>query len=53
MWMNVKEVAKYCRRSVKTIYRLIKIEKIPCYKKGKMYIFNKDEIDNWLRNNDD
>lgn len=46
--MTVKEVAKYLRLHVSSIYRLSKTGKIPAYRVGRSWRFRKDKIDEWL-----
>ncbi len=45
--LTVKELAVYLRCHMSTIYRLVKKKRIPCWKLGADYRFNKASIDKW------
>lgn len=47
--MDVEEVAKYLRVTTKTIYRLLKADAIPAMKVGHLWRFDREVIDQWLR----
>ena len=47
--MTVEELGHYLRFAKKTIYRLLKQGSIPAIKIGNKWRFDKDAIDNWLR----
>lgn len=47
--MILEEVAAYLRVTKKTIYRLLKQDKIPATKVGHQWRFNKASIDEWLQ----
>ncbi|MBN2325937.1 MAG: helix-turn-helix domain-containing protein [Candidatus Omnitrophica bacterium] len=46
--MNVNEVARYLKLSVKAIYELTHLEKIPFTKIGRRLRFRRAAIDAWL-----
>lgn len=46
--MTLKEVAQYLRVTKKTIYRLLRQDKIQATKVGKQWRFSKTAIDRWL-----
>jgi excisionase family DNA binding protein len=46
--MNIKEVAKYLRLSVPSIYRYVKQGKIPVSRVGGVWRFRREKIDAWL-----
>lgn len=46
--MTVEEIANYLNFSKRTIYTMIKRNKIPYIKVGGQYRFNQDKIDKWL-----
>lgn len=48
--MTIKEVAKYLRLSVHTLYKMAEQKRIPALKAGKQWRFKKEEIDKWLKN---
>ena len=45
---NIVEVADYLKCSPTTIRRLAKKQRIPFFRIGKKYNFNKKIIDNWI-----
>ncbi len=47
--MTLKEVANYLRVTEKTIHRLLDRKDIPAARVGKLWRFNIEEIDNWLK----
>jgi len=47
--MTLEEVAAYLRVTKKTIYRLLERDSIPATKVGRQWRFDKDSIDDWLR----
>ena len=49
--MTVEEVADYLRVTEKTIYRLLERGRIPATKVGHQWRFDKNLIDEWLRQN--
>ena len=46
--MTLREVADYLRVTKKTIYRLLGQDKIPAFKVGQRWRFNRASIDEWL-----
>lgn len=47
--MTLEEVAAYLRVTKKTIYRLLERDSIPATKVGRQWRFDKDSMDDWLR----
>lgn len=47
--MTIDEVAAYMRVSRFTIYRLAKDRSIPATKIGRQWRFQREEIDQWVR----
>jgi len=45
--MTVREVAHYLRVHPSTIYRLLKQKRIPAFRVGKVWRFNREIIDRW------
>lgn len=45
--MTVKEVAKYLKVHTSTVYRLVQSGKLPGFKIGGDWRFNKESIDQW------
>lgn len=48
-WMAIPDLCAYLGISKETVYRLIKANKIPVHKLGKLYRFNRVEIDKWMK----
>ncbi len=48
--MTITEVAAYMQVSRFTVYRLAKDHTIPATKIGRQWRFQKEEIDQWIRN---
>ena len=48
--MTIEEVASYMRVSRFTVYRLAKDRSIPATKIGRQWRFQKEEIDQWVKN---
>ncbi len=48
--MTIDELEEYLRFSRKTLYRFLKQDDIPAIKIGNKWRFDKDVIDQWLRN---
>ena len=46
--MTIKELAVYLRVAEKTIYRLVTGNKLPAFKVGGSWRFQKSEIDQWI-----
>jgi excisionase family DNA binding protein len=49
--LTVKQVANYLKIDKFTVYRLVTQGKIPAYKVGSQWRFNKKLLDAWLRQN--
>ncbi len=45
--MTVRELAEYLRVHPSTIYRLLKKRRIPAFKVGSDWRFNRETIDRW------
>lgn len=48
--MTVKEVAKYLRMHMTSVYRLAKAGVLPAHRVGGSWRFKKGEIEEWLKN---
>ncbi|MDI6794386.1 MAG: helix-turn-helix domain-containing protein [bacterium] len=48
--MTVKEVAKYLRMHMTSVYRLAKAGILPAHRVGGSWRFKKAEIEEWLKN---
>jgi excisionase family DNA binding protein len=49
--LTVKQVADYLKIDKFTVYRLVTQGKIPAYKVGSQWRFNKKLLEAWLRKN--
>ena len=49
--LTTEQVAQYLKVDKFTIYRLVTQRKLPAYKVGNQWRFNKKLIDKWLRQN--
>ncbi len=45
--LTVTELAEYLKVHRSTIYRLLKAHKLPSFKIGSDYRFNREQIDEW------
>jgi excisionase family DNA binding protein len=48
--MTMSELAQYLRFTRQTIYKLLKQREIPAIKINRKWRFDKEQIDNWLKN---
>ena len=48
-WLSVEEIAQYLGVSKDTVYTWISRKKMPAHKIGRLWKFNKDEVDTWVR----
>ena len=46
--LRASGVCIYLNMKMSTLYQLTHKKEIPCYKKGKILYFKKDEIDQWI-----
>lgn len=51
-WLSMKEVCSYLSISRDTVMNWIKKEGMPAHQKGRLWRFDIDEIDEWMKNND-
>jgi excisionase family DNA binding protein len=47
--LTVKEVAEYLRVNQYTIYRLVAQKKLPAFKVGSQWRFERSVLDRWLK----
>ena len=47
--MTLQEVAAYLRVHTSTVYRLLKEGKLPAFKFGSDWRFNRENIDAWVK----
>lgn len=48
-WLSVDDVARYLGVKRFTVYRWIDQRGLPAHKRGKLWLFSKDEVDRWVR----
>lgn len=46
--LSVKEIAEYLGLSERTIYKMIQVNEIPCFKVGGRFRFRESEVNEWL-----
>lgn len=46
--MTTKELADYLRVHKGTVYKLLRLRKVPAFKIGYDWRFNKSQIDQWM-----
>jgi len=49
-WLTLDEAAKHLKMGKSTIYRLARNGNLPAHKAGRVWRFDMDEIDQWLKN---
>lgn len=50
-WFSLEEIAQYLGVTKDTLYKWVGQKTIPAYKVGRLWKFNKDEVDAWVRKN--
>lgn len=50
-WMTIEETAKYLQMGKTVLYDLARDGSIPCNRVGNKWLFNKGDLDNWVRAN--
>ncbi len=48
-WLSVEEIANHLGIKKDTVYKWLAIKRIPAHKVGKLWKFNKVEIDEWVK----
>jgi excisionase family DNA binding protein len=51
-WLSMKEVCAYLGISRDTVMNWMKKEGMPAHQKGRLWRFDINEIDEWMRNNE-
>lgn len=49
-WLSVEEIATHLGVSKETIYRWLEKEKIPAHRMGRLWKFQRIEVDEWVKN---
>ena len=48
-WLSVDEIAAHLGIERETVYTWIAKKKMPCHKVGRLWKFNKAEVNDWVR----
>lgn len=48
-WLDAAETAEYLRCPRSRVYALVSAKRIPHHKDGSRLLFNRDELDRWVR----
>ncbi|MBQ8951406.1 MAG: helix-turn-helix domain-containing protein [Eubacterium sp.] len=51
-WLSMKEICDYLQISRDTVKNWINKEGLPAHQKGRLWRFDKNEVDEWMKNND-
>jgi len=49
-WLSVEEIATHLGVSKETIYRWLEKHKIPAHRMGRLWKFQRVEVDEWVKN---
>jgi excisionase family DNA binding protein len=50
-FLTLPEAAKFLKLSIHTLYKMAQNRRIPAYKAGSCWRFNKEELIKWMREN--
>ena len=48
VFLNIDEVSEFIKMKKSSIYQLVYLRKIPYYKRGKLLLFKKSELVQWI-----
>lgn len=48
-WLTLEQIAEYLQLSTSSIYKMAQAGKIPAYKVGRQWRFEKEETDRWIK----
>lgn len=51
-WLSVEEIAAYLGVKRDTVYKWIERKAMPAHKVGRLWKFNKTDVDHWVREGD-
>ena len=51
-WLSVDEIANHLGVNLETIYRWIEHKGLPGHRIGRLWKFDKQEVDEWVRSSD-
>ena len=49
-YMDIKSLVEYIPLTISTVYTMVHKQKIPFNKIGKKLVFDREEIDDWIKN---
>lgn len=49
-WLSVDDIAVYLGIKRDTVYKWISEKNLPAHRVGRLWKFQKDEVDRWVRN---
>jgi len=47
--LTIRDVAEYLKVTEKTVYGLAQKRKIPCFKVGGQWRFRREDLDDWIK----
>jgi len=48
-WLSIKDISKHLGVSSDTVYKWIDKNGMPCHRMGKLWKFQKNEVDAWVK----
>ena len=48
-YLTIQEVCQYLKITNETLYNWIKVTDIPAHRVGKRWLFDKSELDKWIK----
>ena len=51
VFLNIDETSEFIKMKKSSIYQLVYLRKIPFYKRGKLLLFKKSELVQWIESN--
>ena len=50
-WLDLHDLTKYLKMPKSSLYKLVQQEKLPGYKVGRGWRFDREEVDKWIKKN--